>query len=553
MAVRKFFVAGLILVFFGAFCFLYERRWPGQLIAVVSFWWLCSFCFFFSRRIFFSIGLSVLWIVFLQIAGFWKRYYFGENIHFVDLLLADFHGILFFIQIYPLVIIVSAVFLSLIAYSFVKIYKYERPYGFRLVSLFSLVICSFLIASFSNTYSENRAGVSDEYIGLGDRRFQLSFFVRSVANSYWRILKNPIDLPLAEIDEKPFEDDDISLHSNKFPHVLFILDESGFDMRSAISDQRSAAYFTSFDGTRKALGVEAFGAPTTYSEYSIISGLSSRSFGAMRPFFSRIHKNNFNYSLSKSLSKFGYKSQALYPFNGSFQNASETYTSLGFGNFFDKRDMQAPHEIMRDAFYYDNALAKLQGPIRTGTPTFTYIVTMINHFPWMTRFEPDNPIEVDSESEDVEIKEYLRRQAMSMADYDVFLQNLKKNFPDQPFLIVKFGDHQPFLARRVLGRDMTRAEQNRRIANFEAPFYNTYFSVHAINFTPKALPDFESIDVPYLGALTAYTAGLPLDKVQKLQMDTLFRCKGVFYSCENGEAARIFNHYMIKWGFIKGL
>jgi len=41
------------------------------------------------------------------------------------------------------------------------------------------------------------------------------------------------------------------------------------------------------------------------------------------------------------------------------------------------------------------------------------------------------------------VDEYLRRQAMSADDYAAFIADLKKKFPAQPFLIVRYGDHQP--------------------------------------------------------------------------------------------------------------
>ena len=41
------------------------------------------------------------------------------------------------------------------------------------------------------------------------------------------------------------------------------------------------------------------------------------------------------------------------------------------------------------------------------------------------------------------VDEYLRRQAMSAQDYAGFLTRLRRQFPDESFLLIRFGDHQP--------------------------------------------------------------------------------------------------------------
>ena len=49
-----------------------------------------------------------------------------------------------------------------------------------------------------------------------------------------------------------------------------------------------------------------------------------------------------------------------------------------------------------------------------------------------------------------DIDEYLRRQTMSARDYRAFLARLERDFPDEPFLILRFGDHQPAIASDML-------------------------------------------------------------------------------------------------------
>jgi hypothetical protein len=49
------------------------------------------------------------------------------------------------------------------------------------------------------------------------------------------------------------------------------------------------------------------------------------------------------------------------------------------------------------------------------------------------------------------VDEYLRRQAMSAKDYVDFLGRLKREFPNDSFLLVRFGDHQPDFASSLIG------------------------------------------------------------------------------------------------------
>ena len=69
-----------------------------------------------------------------------------------------------------------------------------------------------------------------------------------------------------------------------------------------------------------------------------------------------------------------------------------------------------------------------------------------NHFPWDFRYRPDLLPEWRDPGNAPDVDEYLRRQAMSAADYQAFVARLKRDFPGEPFLIVRFGDHQPDFA-----------------------------------------------------------------------------------------------------------
>ena len=62
-----------------------------------------------------------------------------------------------------------------------------------------------------------------------------------------------------------------------------------------------------------------------------------------------------------------------------------------------------------------------------------------------------------------EVDEYLRRQAMSERDYAAFLAGLKRNFPGEEFLIVRYGDHQPDFAKLLIDPSIDTWELGERL------------------------------------------------------------------------------------------
>ena len=50
---------------------------------------------------------------------------------------------------------------------------------------------------------------------------------------------------------------------------------------------------------------------------------------------------------------------------------------------------------------------------------------------------------------DPEVDEYLRRQTLSARDYADFKERLAADFPRKSFLVLRFGDHQPGMAKII--------------------------------------------------------------------------------------------------------
>ena len=339
------------------------------------------------------------------------------------------------------------------------------------------------------------------------------------------------------------------------PNIIMIHDESSFDIRQAAGIKVTAGYgshFKSFDGKERKFLAESNGGPSWFTEYNVLAGLSSRSFGRFSYFVTRIASGRVERGLPLALRRCGYDTTSLYPAYGAFMSARSFQTTTGIQHFYDARDLGAK-DVEPDGFFYDKAL-QLMSQAPPTTPQFMFVYLAANHFPWETRFRPDlMPFWRKPGNEPI-VDEYLRRQAMSADDYGAFIAGLKKKFPAQPFLIVRYGDHQPEFSPHVLDPGLGEAGVGKKLENYDPRYYATYYAIDAINFEPVQSPAvMDTIDGPYLPLVIQEAAGIPLDPSFEEQKSIMLRCKGLFYACKDGAEARRFNRLLIDAGFVKNL
>ena len=156
---------------------------------------------------------------------------------------------------------------------------------------------------------------------------------------------------------------------------------------------------------------------------------------------------------------------------------------------------------------------------------------------------PGNALEVD---------EYLRRQEISARDYSGFVARLKREFPGEPFLIVRFGDHQPKFAKHMVDPSLDKPSIARRIAEATRGF-----SRPITPSTAELPPGGPVVGARPLDAPTCRWSSwrpracrsIPLREQKRI----LGRCNGLFYPCASGAEARRFNRLLIDAGLIKRL
>jgi len=341
----------------------------------------------------------------------------------------------------------------------------------------------------------------------------------------------------------------------KPPHIIMILDESSFDIRKAPSIKVPASYgrhFRSFDGKERSFIVEGSGGPTWFAEYSVLTGLSARSFGRFAYFVTRIAAGRVERGLPRTLQRCGYRTFTLYPARGAFMSARSFQKTAGVQQFRDSTDLRAKG-VEPDSFFYDQAAQVVAREGQRG-PLFIFSYLAANHFPWDFTYRPDLTPGWRPLGNLPKVDEYVRRQGMSERDYAAFLERLRRDFPDESFLLVRFGDHQPDFADRLIDPTANDDEIADRLDAYDARYFTTYYAIDAINFKPVDVSSaLDTLEAPYLPLVIQEAAGLPLDPTWSEQKRILKRCNGLFYGCADGAEARRFNRILIEAGLIKGL
>ena len=342
--------------------------------------------------------------------------------------------------------------------------------------------------------------------------------------------------------------------SRRLPNIILLHDESSFDITAAPGikvPHRYRDHFQSLDGKARKLLVEGIGGPSWFAEYNVLTGLSVRSYGRFATSVTRIATGRVSRGLPHSLSRCGYRTFSLYPFYGAFLGSRAFQTSVGIEHYMDMLAL-GTRDFEADSYYFDQAVKIIERE-RGKAPLFLYVYTVANHFPWDKRLRPELTPNWRDLGNAPEIDEYIRRQEMTAHDYRRLLERLAREFPAEPFLIVRYGDHQPQFGPRIIDPLLSQQALARRLEQSDPRYLTTYYAIDAVNFTPVDLTSaLDTLDAPYLPLVIQEAAGVPLGPNFSEQRNILQRCNGLFYACVGGGEARRFNRLLIQAGLMKG-
>ncbi|HYD15381.1 MAG TPA: sulfatase-like hydrolase/transferase, partial [Hyphomicrobium sp.] len=335
------------------------------------------------------------------------------------------------------------------------------------------------------------------------------------------------------------------------PNIILIHQESVFppDYFPGISyDKGLDPFFRSGDGKLHKMRVETYGGASWLTEFSVLAGVSTFSFGGMRPFVQSLMQGKVHDTVPETLARCGYRNTLYYPMNKDFVSSGKFYSAIGFSEILDRKAQGAGRYNERDRFYYDNALANMERHFKSSrAPVFNFMITAATHLPYEPAFKPE--INVPGGGPGPQMHEYLRRVGLAKMDYEYFRSELARRFPNERFLIVQYGDHQPVVTRPFLGFDMRTATEDMTMGP-DSPGYLSYYAVEGINYDPGPLPDVDVLDVPYLGALMLNAAQLPLSDAQQERLRLLSVCKGRYFTCLKRDEILSFHRRLIDSGLM---
>lgn len=340
------------------------------------------------------------------------------------------------------------------------------------------------------------------------------------------------------------------------PHIIVIHQESVAPpalFPTLSYDHSLDAFFHSFDGRLHKLRVETFGGASWLTEFSLLTGLSTRSFGGMRQVVQQVMAGGVHDALPRTLERCGYRTVLFYPMLRNFLGSDRFFHGTGIREIFDAKDQRAKLPNERDRFYYANALAEIGRHVRSsGKPLFLYIETMATHGSYGYVYSPEVAVPGGGPGTPPEMSEYLRRLAMARIDYADLRAQLVRRFPRQRFLILHYGDHQPTATRTLLGFDQNASIED-IVASGSVAAHTTYYALDAVRYRPPPLPGWESLDVAYLGTVLLEAAGLPLPDSYRERKRLMILCAGRYYDCPAREEVLIFHRRLIASGLMKAL
>jgi hypothetical protein len=533
-----------------AFAIMYATEWTvtartAFVLAwgILNFFWLTVF-----RRPALAGMLSLLMMTLLVLLSQLKYHVLMMTANFVDLMIVDTDTISFLFTIYPVLRWIVALSLLALIPLVVLAWRLD-PFRVRRLTALGLVFAcvgwltilemQFPMQPFEAFYGGNL----------------VSSFARSGVDAISTLMTQGLMQSDAHAADRLQPAAATCQPAGKPPHIILIHDESSFDIRMAPGIKLPdgyGAHFKSFDGKERNFLVEGNGGPSWFTEYNVLEGLSARSFGRFAYFVTRIAAGRVNRGLPAALRHCGYRTYSLYPALGAFMSARSYQTTTGVQHFYDQHDLGAK-DIEPDSFFFD-AAAKMLEQEHTRSPMFIFVYLAANHFPWNYRYRPDLMPQWKDLGNVPPVDEYLRRQAMSAEDYAEFLTRLKREFPDDSFLLVRFGDHQPDFSPLILDPTLDDNGVAKRLMAYDPRYFTTYYAIDAINFTPVDVSSaLDTLEGPYLPLVVQEAAGLPLDPSFAEQKKILIRCNGLFYGCANGAEARHFNRMLIDAGLIKNL
>ncbi len=334
------------------------------------------------------------------------------------------------------------------------------------------------------------------------------------------------------------------------PDIIVIQHESIFDPRIfGLPVEPSVEEFLSpAEGRHGSLNVDIFGGGSWQSEFSLLTGLSSASFGSNAYYLFKKGAGRFHTSLPTSLASLGYRTTLISSCRRDFLHYDEFYRSIGIGERIFTDDLPPPFDIGRfeatnsDATFLEAVIdAHTRRAVDDPAPRFLYALTSYNHGPHDRRLAAEREARAYAMANcpDAGYAEYYAR----LAETATIWQRLRSGLAlsGRPTLIVHYGDHQPVLTRRLDDRSGSDARRA----------FRTFYAIEGLNLAPELIGRGRGaeLDIAFLGTVALQAAGLPLDPIFATRVSLLGEC-GASYFASASQRKRQFHRTLVDLGLV---
>ena len=232
--------------------------------------------------------------------------------------------------------------------------------------------------------------------------------------------------------------------SEKLPDIIFIVNESFYDLRQLVdfsTDVPVLPFFDNLDNSVKGYAVNP-NFTTANSEFELLCSTSLKTVWGIIPFNSlRLEEVN---SFARTMGELGYVTSAFHPAPKGNYNRINAYRDLGFQNLYFIDDIENTPEILRwyvsDKSAYEQVIdiyEKNEG----GTPQMIYCLTIQNH----ADYEIGGIDYTVNVTKGIENNNKIREYLTIMQESDRALKFIIDYFSEveRPVVLCMVGDHPP--------------------------------------------------------------------------------------------------------------
>ena len=530
-----------------------ERSAEHLILAIAAFCFSTAMLLLVVADLERAILLSAFLVAAIHGASSVKYRHSGLKLIVTDLPLLFAGTVPFFFVQYPLA--VSAVLAGSTMLSVAAIvtlfYVAAPPVSPELRLVFFIVALAGLAAA----YRLSGGAASLQRIAAQPRCFYSAFIASLLEPNSWRQFGG---LNLSDIATEPLPlIAAVPARTSDTPDIIVIQHESIFDPRiyGLPLEPVVEAFLAPKGGLHGRLNVDIFGGGSWQSEFSLLTGLSSASFGSNAYFLFKRGVGRFHNSLPHALSALGYRTMLASSCRRNFLNYDQFYRSIGIGERmftddfpppFDVRQFEATHS---DSLFLEAAFAAHTGRIADDpAPGFLYVLTNFNHGPHTRSLVAPGQFESErgfafASLPDAQYAEYYARLAETATTWNRLKSGLSARFPNRPTLVVHYGDHQPVMTRRI--------ESKRKLPPDPRRQFRTFYAIETLNVVPDRLVAGQGadLDIAFLGTIALQLAGLPLDRIFATRASLIEQC-GDGYFASSSERKRRFHRTLVELGII---